>query len=155
MDILVETGTFRGDMIAATKDRFTKIYSIELSGLLANNARSRFGSDTNVEIIQGDSAVVLPSILSKVEQPAIFWLDGHYSGGQTGRGNSETPILSEIESIHKLRQKQDIIVVDDCRAFGSERDYPQLDLFLDQISEWFGTKPLVANDAIIILPRYK
>src|SRR5262245_52305735 len=40
--ILVETGTYKGDMILAQKDVFKKIYSIELSQMLFERAKKRF-----------------------------------------------------------------------------------------------------------------
>src|SRR5436190_14037423 len=42
LNILIETGTWRGNMIDATVDRFERIYSIEISKQLANKARRRF-----------------------------------------------------------------------------------------------------------------
>jgi hypothetical protein len=154
IDVLIETGTFRGDMIAATKDRFKRIVSFEIFEPLAKSAKHRFQNDSNVEIILGDSANELPAILARTHSPAIFWLDGHYSGGGTGKGISETPVLSELAHIHRLREKfQDVIIIDDARAFGTEPDYPPLGRFLMDAENMFGRRPLVANDSIFLLPR--
>ena len=51
--ILVETGTYLGDMVEAQKKRFRKIYSIELGIDLFDKATKRFKNDKNVTIVQG------------------------------------------------------------------------------------------------------
>ena len=89
---LVETGTYMGDMIEAQKKRFKKIYTIELSPVLNEKAKSRFSGDKNICLFQGDSVQVLPNLLKGIDEPAIFWLDGHYSGGITAKGSKDCPI---------------------------------------------------------------
>ena len=49
--ILVESGTFRGDMVEAQKKNFKKIISIELSVELFKAAQRKFRNDNNVEIV--------------------------------------------------------------------------------------------------------
>ena len=140
-------------MISATKDRFKQIISFEIFEPLAKDARLRFRNDPNVEIIDGDSADKLPAILTRTASPVIFWLDGHYSGAGTGKGDSETPVLSELAHIHRLRKDfDDVIIIDDARAFGTEQSYPPIERFLADIESMFGRVPLVANDSIFILP---
>ena len=53
----------------------------------------------HVTIFQGDSATVLPKLLATIQEPCLFWLDGHYSGGITALGKSITPILDELQTI--------------------------------------------------------
>lgn len=53
--ILVETGTYMGDMVEAQKARFRKVFSIELSIDLFNKAKKRFSKDKNVIYVQEDS----------------------------------------------------------------------------------------------------
>lgn len=78
--ILVETGTFWGEMIYAQRKNFEKIISIELLQKLYNAASKRFKKYKNIEIINGDSEEILNQIITQILEPAIFWLDGHYSG---------------------------------------------------------------------------
>jgi hypothetical protein len=89
--IMVETGTLLGDMIEAMKHRFTRLYSIEISPELARKAQQRFAGDSHIQIIENDSAIALKELVPKLEEPALFWLDAHYSGGNTGKGIKETP----------------------------------------------------------------
>jgi hypothetical protein len=42
---------------------------------------------------------VLPLIIKDLNEPAIFWLDGHYSSGITAKGDKICPIFEELDSI--------------------------------------------------------
>lgn len=77
---LVETGTYTGDTPAALKGDFDRIYSVELSRELARRAKKWFRHDSHITILQGDSTHRLPNVLMEISEPALFWLDGHYSG---------------------------------------------------------------------------
>ena len=91
-EILVETGTYMGDMVEAQRDHFKKIYSIELSEKLFNKAQKRFKDHLHIKIVQGDSGTVLNKLMAEIDRPALFWLDGHYSGGITAKGDKECPV---------------------------------------------------------------
>lgn len=125
--ILIETGTFLGEMVFACKDNFGHIYSVELDNKLAHTAKLKFSSFSNICIIEGDSSVELPAILEKIMEPALFWLDGHYSGGFTARGKINTPVLQEFTHIIRHHIKQHVILIDDARCFNGTEDYPSLE----------------------------
>jgi hypothetical protein len=155
IDTMVETGTSKGAMIAATLDRFTRIYSIEVQPQLAANARARFAAvPDKVTIIEGDSGVKLPELLASGELPerVLFWLDGHYSGGGTGKAATDTPIVQEIEAISKYRKHADVILVDDARLFRVKSDYPTRDEMFAALRRLFGRGAVMADDAFILLP---
>lgn len=122
--ILVETGTYLGDMVEAEKDNFQKIYSIELGEKLWKQAIKRFSKYNHIEILQGDSGKVLKNITTKLNEPAIFWLDGHYSEGITAKGDKECPIFEELESIFAYNNLKHILLIDDARNFVGKGDYP-------------------------------
>jgi len=67
----------------------------------------------------------LASILQKVDERVLFWLDAHCSEGITGVGESYTPIMSEVESITKHR-KNHIMLMDDLRLFKRDPKYPDV-----------------------------
>lgn len=126
---LVETGTYRGDMVEAMKSDFKEIYSIELSEKYFEKAVRRFSGDQRIHLLQGDSAIHLGSVVGQLKGPAIFWLDGHYSAGDTARGINDTPVFQELEQIlarpeHLLGH---VILVDDARCFGTDTGYPSTD----------------------------
>jgi hypothetical protein len=154
LEVLVETGTQKGATIAATRHRFKRIYSIEIFEPFVIAARRRFARDPNVTIIQGDSAASLPALLTSIDEPILFWLDGHFSGENGGRGEEDSPIRAEIEHIINLRARgRDAIVIDDARCFQGDGGYPALDKFLAELRKAFGVEPYIATDAIFILPR--
>lgn len=84
--ILVETGTYMGDTPWFFRNDFAEIHSIEVEPVLARIAADRFRRYSHVHIHQGDSANVLGQIVPRISDVSIFWLDGHYSGGITGKG---------------------------------------------------------------------
>ena len=124
---LVETGTYLGDMVEATRKIFDKIYSIELDTDLYRKARRRFSRFGHITIVQGDSGKVLPEILEWVNSPCLFWLDAHYSEGITAKGDLETPIMQEMQSILNHRVKGHVILIDDARCFVGRNDYPKVE----------------------------
>jgi len=154
ISILVETGTFMGDMVSAMKQEFVTIISIELSNNLYRRAMKKFSGISHIQILRGDSAKVLPNILSSIIEPALFWLDAHYSAGFTEKGDSETPIKRELDCILKHPISNHVILIDDARCFTGQNDYPSL-VELKQIVE--KNRPnfniQVKEDIIRIHPR--
>ncbi|MBC7886423.1 MAG: hypothetical protein H7Z13_00940 [Ferruginibacter sp.] len=130
-DVLVETGTFHGDMVEAQKNNFKKVISIELAVKLFKRAQKRFIKDNNVTIIQGDSGKVLIELMKSITEPAIFWLDGHYSAGITAKGNTECPIFEELDAILRSKFFNHVILIDDARFFIGKGDYPSIDKLTD------------------------
>lgn len=127
LNTLIETGTLFGDMVFAMREVFSKIVSIELGSELYLQAISRFWKMSNVDIIQGDSGKVFPAILPQIEEPCLFWLDGHYSAGITAKGQLETPIIEELQAIFNHPEKTNhVILIDDARCFTGQNDYPEL-----------------------------
>lgn len=130
---LVETGTFYGTTVAALSKRFDQVYSIELDAQLYERAVARFQQCNHIRIVQGDSGKVLPSILKNLHSPALFWLDGHYSGGVTSKGDTVTPILEEIRAIQDHKVKNNVILIDDARLFTGEDQYPLIEVVISYI----------------------
>jgi hypothetical protein len=148
---LIETGTFEGDMVKASLNAFAKIYSIELDHFFYNRATKKFSSFPKVKIIQGDSGKMLSEILKEVNTRCIFWLDGHYSAGGTAKGDLDTPILMEINSIFEHPIKDHVILIDDARCFNGTNDYPALDNFIKELyKQRSDIKIEVYNDIIRI-----
>ncbi|PPK87989.1 hypothetical protein CLV84_0951 [Neolewinella xylanilytica] len=123
----VETGTFMGDMVEAQRKHFARIFSVELSKPLFIRAVKRFRGDNHITILQGDSGKVLRSVVPELQEPAIFWLDGHYSGGVTALGESVSPILAEIETILSDTLHDHVLLIDDARLFVGDENYPDLE----------------------------
>ncbi len=69
------------------KDAFKDVYSVEIGDDLYNAAKQKFRNSKNVHLFHGDSGKVLAELLYRIDQPALFWLDGHYSAGITAKGS--------------------------------------------------------------------
>jgi len=151
--VFVETGTYYGEMVDVMKNTFDHIYSIELGDALYENARKRFAGLNHIEIIHGDSGVELADILNKIDSPALFWLDGHYSEGVTVKGKVDTPIREELVCILNAPDKGHVIIIDDARCFGTDPAYPSI----DELTEFIKSKRpnvdiVVENDSIRVTP---
>lgn len=125
--VFVETGTFAGGMIDAVKDRFARIFSIELDPGWHARAVERFRGDPHVTLLRGDSGVRLQEVLDALAEPALFWLDAHYSGPVTARGAIDSPIVRELESIRAHRVDGHVVLIDDMRDFQGRDGYPTVD----------------------------
>jgi hypothetical protein len=124
--ILIETGTYLGEMVLAQMNWFDKIYSIELDKKLYRYNKKQFGSNKKIELIQGDSGKSLKYILDIIDKPAIIFLDGHYSGGITAKGELMCPIYNELDLIFNSNLPH-LIIIDDRRLFNGNDDYPIFD----------------------------
>jgi hypothetical protein len=114
-------------MVEAMKHDFDRIYSIELSEELHRLGRNRFRGARHIELIQGDSSTELGRLMQRIDRPALFWLDGHYSGGVTARGKADTPIFDELNHILADATDKHVLIIDDARCFGVEPAYPTID----------------------------
>jgi hypothetical protein len=146
--ILVETGTYLGDMVEAQRTQFTKIYSIELSQKLFRRAKKRFRDQQHITILQGDSGVVLNKLITEIDQLALFWLDGHYSGGITAKAEKECPVPEELETILKSSLPH-VILIDDARLFNGTQDYPTIEEIKNIIEKSHSAYSLEIKDDII------
>lgn len=121
---LVETGTYYGEMVAAMKRRFDRIYSIEFVPALAERSQKKFAHDAHVKIFCGDSRVVMPEILALLKMPALFWLDAGYYGW-VGKQGDQQRLSAELEMIlsHPFPH---IILLDDARGLTGRDGIPSV-----------------------------
>lgn len=114
----VETGTFRGITARALADVFEEVITIELSEKLHRAAiNGPLRRLSNVRALQGHSARLLAE-LADPECAALYFLDGHWSGGDTSGADDECPVLEELAAIG-AGNPSDVIVVDDARLYTS------------------------------------
>lgn len=116
--VFIETGSWHGDGIQAALDSgFKTIYSIELGMDLFINCKKRFEGISNVHLLQGDSGIILSKLLKDIVEPATFWLNGHYSGGDTVLGNLDSPLMQELNAIGDHWIKTHTLIIDDLRCW--------------------------------------
>jgi len=130
----IETGTYHGNTLAyMAQQKNVHATSIELNETYYRVAEQRFSDYANVTTLYGDSGTLMPELISQLRVPALFWLDGHYSGGETAKTNLETPISAELEAILQSTVKGHVILIDDARCFDGTHDYPHLDRLLETV----------------------
>jgi hypothetical protein len=124
----IETGTLAGNtsgMIGLMPDM--RVDTIEITRHYFDLAREKFAANPSVFQHFGDSTYVLPDILSRLTEPALFWLDAHHSMGKTGCGAKLTPVSEELEAILNHPVDGHIVAIDDIRSFKGRADYPTLE----------------------------
>ena len=123
----IETGTFTGEMIHAMRPHFVRLISIEMAPAIFEATKRRFAGDAGVELLLGDSGVLLPRVLSTLNHPALFWLDGHYMGGTTARADQDSPVRAELAALLHHPVRRHIVLIDDARLFTGTDGYPTID----------------------------
>jgi hypothetical protein len=138
VDVWIETGTYLGQTARRLSMMGGRVISIEPSLELSKNARDRLSTFNNIDIVNALSEDVLEETLSSFETSKenhiAFWLDGHFSEGNTFQGPVETPIESELEIIssHLTKFIGVWVFVDDFRCFvNAETDYPAPSVLVD------------------------
>jgi hypothetical protein len=151
--VLIETGTFEGETPRKCRAAFDRIFTLELDPGYARRAAHRLRHHRNIEVLEGDSVTRLPELLARVREPALFWLDGHYSGGLTARGAKDTPLLEELETITRHGVAGHVVLIDDARCLGAG-DYPTLDALERILRAVPGIERVeVAEDIVRATPR--
>jgi hypothetical protein len=121
---LVETGTYYGEMVAAMKSSFDRIYSVEFVPELAERAKLKFAEDQHVAIFCGDSRVVIPEVLKLLDGPALFWLDAGYYGW-VGMRTDDQRLSAELDAILSHSYPH-IVLLDDARGLTGRDGIPSV-----------------------------
>lgn len=159
VNIFIETGTFQGQTTRWAAKYFETVHTIEKSESLYQQYHQDLSEIQGITPHYGDSRNVLPEILKSIDdRPVIYWLDGHWCGGETAGEADECPILDELRCLNN--RPQDIILIDDARlflcappSFHNPADWPTIsDVILELIK--FEKMPFVQilNDVIFIIP---
>ena len=133
----VETGTFKGGTTEVLARLGGNVHSIEPSPKFYRRAVKKFRATPNVTLHHGTSETVFPELLASLSGSINFWLDGHYSAGETFQAESDTPILLELETIKRNFGNFETmsVMVDDVRAFDPTlpgcADYPPKRFLVD------------------------
>jgi hypothetical protein len=158
--VFVETGTFRGETARWASKHFDIVYTIERAENIYKLYRKELQQLKNVKSLLGDSREILPLVLKEVDdKKAVFWLDGHWSGGETAGADDECPVLDELACL--TDRTDDIILIDDARLFLSAppkphkpSEWPTIAEIIDALSRG-GKHPFIQiiDDIIFAIPR--
>jgi hypothetical protein len=131
----VETGTYTGETVQAMSEYVDRVISIEVAPALHARAVKRFAGQSHIRLLLGDSATLLPEVLASLDGPALFWLDGHYMGGESGRGTLDTPVMAEMRALVVDPMRGHVVLIDDARLFNGTCGYPGLDEFMKWVEQ--------------------
>jgi len=161
LGVFIETGTFKGDTVAALMPFFGKIVSIELSETLWPDVVSRFEAYPNVRILLGDSRDRLSELSPELQNESVlYWLDAHWCVATDTAGElSQCPLLEELQAIGTLN-RESVVLIDDARLFLAPplapHEISQWPSFYQIISLLFSMSSehelVVVNDVIAFFP---
>lgn len=152
---VVEIGTFKGVTTKRLSRIFENVLSVEIDEALYNQAIERLRKHTNVRLIHDDGVNALPAIAEQVKR-AVLFLDGHFSGGETGFGDDPEPVLKELDAIQDNLSNFVAILIDDFRLFGVEKGWPKKSEVMAKLEtslteDWGIT---VMNDQFVAIKGY-
>jgi hypothetical protein len=153
LSVLVETGTYYGEMVAAMKHHFAEVYSVEYAPELAARAQKKFAAWKHIHILEGDSQREIPALLQSLQQPALFWLDAGYYGWAGLEGDKQR-LTTELEAILSHTVAGHVILMDDARGLNGENGAPTVEQLKKRIQAKFpGRQVEVKHDILRITQR--
>ena len=135
----IETGTLNGETTFALEPHFDRLYTIEFSEKYYTRTKARY-SGKKIQFIHGDSGIVFGSLLPTIHERCIFFLDGHWSSGDTGRSAKDCPLVEEITHIANLFAHEAILIVDDFRMFGTSLAEDWSEIHKDRLLAILGSR---------------
>lgn len=141
----IETGTYLAEtaVFLAKQKNFNHIYSIEPSIDFFTFVNSQFSHIEKLHFLKGTSEQLFETALLKTSNRLNLWLDGHYSGDVTFKGDVISPIVHELKtlSFYLSRFEAVTLFVDDFRLFGTSEGYPDKNYLVTWANEngfsWF------------------
>lgn len=121
---VIEVGTYKGVTTKRLARIFDRVVTIEIDEALYRHAQDRCRGHDNIIFHLGDGAKLLPEIIAS-ERDMLLFLDGHFSGGETGHGDEPEPVLAELDLIARHLDRACAVVIDDFRLFGVEPGWPR------------------------------
>jgi hypothetical protein len=120
----IETGTLVGTTAKYLSTIGKQVITLEPSLKFFNISKENLKQYSNIKIINDSSENCLEEVLKnlKAVNNICFWLDGHFSGGDTFQGEDDTPILKELKVIERYLESFEkiSILVDDFRLFNTK-----------------------------------
>jgi hypothetical protein len=160
--VFIETGTLHGGTTRWAANHFDSVHTIERAENLYDLHSSELAQIPAVTPHLGDSRQILPHILAQMgQQRCVFWLDGHWSGGETAGAEDECPLLDELACLSG--RQDDIILIDDARLFLCVPPQPHNPAQWPTIAEIISALPVstqapfvqVVDDVIFIIPSHE
>jgi len=156
LSIFIEGGTYLCATALKAEKHFDKVFTIEKSTHLYESARKKLANKKNIWPLNGDTREHLDNI-SNQNDNILYWLDAHWSGGETYGEMDECPLIEELIIIFKY-DKKCVILIDDARLFLAPPPKPH------ELNNWPTFKDIinvipkdwelvVYEDVIYLLPK--
>ncbi len=153
----VETGTYLGGTTYWASGQFKNVHTIEIAEGIYNSTKEKYKEVKNINFHLGDSKKVLAEIAPKLDGPALFWLDGHWCGRDTGGKDNLCPVLDELHWATQVAGS--VILIDDLRCFlgpmpvDTGEEYPPvqeiINYFKEKLPDYYVT---FHDDTIVAVP---
>lgn len=157
--IFIETGTYKAQTSVWASKTFDIVYTIEASKKLYHEALKEYRNIGNIRFMCGTSKECLKKITNEIATPAVFWLDAHWSGGETFGRDDECPLLDELGLIIKKGIQKHYILIDDARLFmcppplpHNIDSWPDISHIIIHLTD-AGYKIFIHEDVIIAVPK--
>lgn len=128
----VEIGSYKGVTAKRLSYLFENVVTVEIVPELHEIAKKRCRKRFNIDLLLGDGSELLPKIAANVSD-AVLFLDGHFSGGDTGQGDEAEPVLQELDLIAESLGNFKAIIIDDFRQFGIQEGWPKKSEVMEKI----------------------
>lgn len=132
----VETGIYVGHgSMMEMQDVLDTIILLDFDHL---NCAAAMQACPRATVVCGDSRWTLPTVLTRLDEPALFWLDAHLieiDGPLTG--DYPCPLLDELDAIARLARAGSVILVDDLRQMG-ENGWPTIERLREKAHAHWG-----------------
>jgi hypothetical protein len=149
--IAIETGTDQGNTTVFLARTFNKVYTVELFEAQYNSVKDKLAPFPNVQCYLGDFAHMLNDVLPHLQgQRVFFYLDAH--------GQSDWPLLSELDAISTTHKDNCIVVIDDFKVPGRADipydSYNNIDCSYEYVRERL-SKIFTEYECCIVIPKVK
>jgi hypothetical protein len=150
IDVVVETGTFKGNTTAFFGSVFPVVHTVEVNQEFYQSSQASLNSYSNIQCHFGSSPDFLKKALpSLAGQRILFYLDAHWY--------EDWPLLDELKVISMTHRDNCVIVIDDFKVPGradipydSHRDgeycYEYVKKHLDKIFTNYSIHYLIPKD---------
>jgi hypothetical protein len=123
-NVFIESGTFYGQTFGRViaSGLFERCYSVEIQQHLFHMLQKRFPPTPTQQVFLGASyeqfkQSVFP--LCDADDVLFFWLDGHFSAGETGGAEFPCPLIDELQAIATSCPTQKVVIaIDDTDDLG-------------------------------------
>ncbi len=160
LSCFIEGGTYRGDTALWASKYFNEVITIEAQEEIYSTTQKKYEHLTNVDFRFGNTREVLAKIMPTHDKSSLFWLDAHWSVGDTYGEDDECPILDELQIIAQSSQKH-FIFIDDARLFLSPpakphkiENWPTISQIIHKLEKFqYPIYIIIFDDIIVCVPE--